>query len=77
MAANTQIGAENNQTLVSIRPQARPSVTIEKDSEVGTIEQNTTTNVPPWVVLLLILGWMLPSPNEISNWVARLIRRKE
>jgi len=38
------------------------------------------TNIPPWVMLLLILGWLLPTPTEIArgfiNFVLTLFGRK-
>lgn len=39
--------------------------------------QVTIQEVPPWVVLLLILGWLLPSPNEIGRWITNLFTRKK
>ena len=77
VAANTQIGAENNQALISVRPQARPTVTLERDAKVDKIEQNTTNNTElnPWLILLLILGWMAPSPGEIARGIRNLWRK--
>jgi len=89
VAANTQIGKTNNQT-VGTTNNVSPTVTVEPDSSVGSIDQRTTTTkvasdkvetvvvneVPVWVVLLLILGWLFPSPQEISRSIVNLFRRK-
>ena len=89
VAANTQIGKTNNQTIgttnnvapsVSLRPNARVD-TIDQsitDSKVSTdkVESVTFNETPPWIILLLILGWLLPSPNEIARWIASLFKRK-
>jgi hypothetical protein len=89
VAANVQAGKTNSQTVgttnnvapsVSIRPNARvdnidQSVTESKVS-TESIDNVTVNEIPPWVVLLLILGWLLPSPNEISRWFLQLFKRK-
>lgn len=89
VAANVQAGKTNSQT-VGTTENTSSSVSIGEDSRVDTIDQsineskvatenidNVTVNeVPPWVVLLLILGWLLPSPNEISRWFSQLFKRK-
>ena len=80
VAANTQVGAENNQGVNtsidrSVRPVAKP------EGPVDTIDQSTrTTNiseVDPLLLLLLILGWLAPSPSEIGRGLLKLFRRKE
>ena len=83
VAANTQIGKENNQGInttidKSVRPVARP------EGPVDTIDQstNTTNNteIDPLLLLLLVLGWILPTPNQIGkgllNFVLMLFGRK-
>ena len=89
VAANVQAGKTNSQTVgttnnvapsVSIRPNARVDNIDQSvnESKVATesIDNVTVNEVPPWVVLLLILGWLLPSPNEISRWFLQLFKRK-
>jgi len=79
VAANTQIGKENNQgvnTTIdnSVRPVARP------EGPVDTIDQSNTTtnnNVDPLLLLLLILGWLAPSPSEIGRGILSIFRRKQ
>jgi hypothetical protein len=54
-----------------------------KEVETGKVENLDiiNTNIPPWVMLLLILGWLLPTPTEIArgfiNFVLRLFGRKD
>ena len=56
---------------------------IIKEVETGTVENLDiiNTNIPPWVILLLILGWLLPTPTEIArsctDFVLRLFGRKD
>jgi hypothetical protein len=71
VAANTQVGAQNNQAAVvgkiagdtKVEAQDLGKLTqAEQAIEAGSVE---ISNIPPWVLLLLILGWLLPSPKEI------------
>ena len=73
VAANTQIGKENNQTGVQVGDAIKND--LSSVQELGKLNQAETTieshgettiqNIPPWGLLLLILGWLLPSPKEI------------
>ena len=53
-----------------------------KEVEAGPIEKLliSNQNIPPWVMLLLILGWLLPTPTEIGrgimNFILALFGRK-
>jgi hypothetical protein len=84
--ANVQAGAENRQALIS-QENAAPSVSIRPRANVGSVrqEQNTTraetiqtynANPPWWVWLLLVLGWLMPSPGEIWRGVVNAFRRR-
>lgn len=79
VAANTQVGKTNSQTLGTTNNIA-PTVSVRPNARVDNIDQSNRTSivneVPVWVVLLLILGWLLPSPNEIGRWIRNLFRRK-
>lgn len=77
VAANTQIGKENYQGINtsvdrSIRPVARA------EGPVETIDQSTTTTnnteIDPFLIILLVLGWLLPSPAEIGRGILKLLR---
>lgn len=65
--ANAQIGAENTQQVVGQ----------QNSSEINaeSVVQNTIQDIPPWVVILLILGWLLPSPQEIFSGMLYAIDR--
>lgn len=63
--ANAQIGAENTQQIVGNQE------TITAQSVV----QQEIQDIPPWVMLLLILGWLLPSPKEILSGTLYTIDR--
>ena len=70
VAANTQVGKENNQGInVSRRPELRP------EGPVDTVIQDnsTTNNVPIWFLLLFALGWLAPSPQEMGRGMLNMI----
>lgn len=80
VAANTQIGKENYQGVTtsvdrSVRPVLRP------EGPVETVQQdNSTTNnteIDPLLLILLVLGWLAPSPNEIARGIRNLFTRKQ
>lgn len=77
VAANTQIGKENNQGVnVSTRPEFRP----EGPIDTAIQDNSTSNNVPFWFLLLFALGWLAPSPQEMGRGIYNLIyviRRKQ
>ena len=81
VAANTQIGKENNQTGVQVGDVKENKMgdvqSIGKMSQAETAidAANVTINsLPPWVLLLIILGWILPSPMEIYRGLINAIK---
>lgn len=86
VAANTQVGKTNNQTIGTssvteqklVRPQARKIEQTADNNKVKADEVKTVVvnEVPPWVILLLVLGWLLPSPSEISRKITNAFRKK-
>jgi len=48
---------------------------IVSESITGGVNTTNIEEMPPWVVLLLILGWLLPSPkviyDEIKSWIRK------
>ena len=82
VAANVQAGAENRQAGVSVegptqslvRPQAR-TIRQEQNATRAETIQTVQNNPPLWVWLLLILGWLLPSPGEMGRTVGGWFRR--
>lgn len=77
VAANTQIGKENTQNI-GLNTSARPQLRVE--APVDTVVQDTSTTkiteVDPLLLVLLILGWLFPSPNEIGGYILRLFKRQ-
>ena len=80
VAANTQIGKENNQTGVQVGDVKENKVEAQ---QIGKLSQadtaieaaNVTINsLPPWVLLLIILGWILPRPIEIYTGLINAIK---
>lgn len=83
VAANTQIGRENTQTVgqdrrssVEVRAPVETVDQSETQTKTGPVESLQITNIPPWVILLLLLGWLLPSPNEMARAIQKLFRRR-
>lgn len=81
--ANVQAGKENTQQAVVNQENIKgENVTVSKVEggnsmevkEIGALHQNIQ-NIPPWVLLLLVLGWLLPSPQEIWTGLMNLIFR--
>jgi len=88
--SNAQIGKENRQSVLSVEQTEEVTAgrdvvqtEIVKEVETGTVENLdiTNTNIPPWVILLLILGWLLPTPTEMVkgffDFILRLFGRKD
>ncbi len=83
VAANTQIGKENNQGVNtsidrSVRPVLRPEGPVENIQQDNSTTNNT--EIDPLLLILLVLGWLAPSPQEIgrglSRWLKELKNRK-
>ena len=89
--ANAQVGKENTQQVVgqqdntkiegeNVNVSQKENDTSINTSKVDSLIQNNT-NVPMWYLLLLVLGWLLPSPQEIwsgfVNSIERLIHGKK
>ena len=88
--SNAQVGKENRQSVMSVEQTeevtaGRDVIQTEviKEVETGKVENLDiiNTNIPPWVMLLLILGWLLPTPTEIArgfmSFVLTLFGRKD
>ena len=76
VAANTQVGAENRQAGLSFETGNAGRDVVNKEVEAGEIDNLNITNenIPPWVFLLALLGWLAPSPGEIGRGFYRLMR---
>lgn len=82
VAANVQAGKENTQQLVANQERTeagRDIITESKQVEAAQVESVTINNVqdiPIWVWIALVVGWVLPSPQEIARGFVNLFRRK-
>lgn len=74
--SNAQIGKENKQSVVTYEQEettsaGRDVITTEvlKEVEAGPVDtlKINNTNMPPWVLLVLLLGWILPTPTQIGR----------
>ena len=77
VAANTQIGKENTQNVgvnTSLRPQLRVEAPVEQVVQDTSTTKNTT--IDPLMLILLVLGWLAPSPNEMARGIRNLFKRK-
>jgi len=85
-AANTQVGKTNTQNVGTtnnveqtlVRPQAK---TIRQSNDTSKVQADSVqtvvvNEVPAWVILLLVLGWLFPSPNEIASYVRSFFTKK-
>jgi hypothetical protein len=78
VAANVQAGKENTQQVVAnqTRTEAGRDVVQQSSPVVAdNIQEVTIQQTPLWMLILLILGWLLPSPNEIARWIRGLFRK--
>lgn len=67
--ANAQIGQNNTQQVVA--NQESTEITAE------SVIQQEIENIPPWVMVLLIAGWLLPTPTTMFNFIAKPFKRKD
>lgn len=85
VAANTQAGKTNTQTIgttnnVEQKLENPVANTIRQSNDSNRVQADSVqtvvvNEVPAWVILLLVLGWLCPSPNEMGRWVRNLFRR--
>jgi hypothetical protein len=75
VAANTQIGRENRQTVLSTERVEAGRDVIQKEVETGQVETLTVNNqdIPPWVLLVALIGWLLPTPTQMGNAIGQAL----
>ena len=87
VAANTQLGETNQQVLgtsettkVDVKD-VQGTVQVSNDkNEVSTDSGSVVVNkteIDPLLLILLVLGWLLPSPQEITRGFINLFKRKQ
>ena len=78
VAANTQLGQQNNQTVGTSTVQEFGSQTTTADkvnssqsqtNKVSATEVQTVVvnELPIWAVFFIVLGWLCPSPKEMGK----------
>ena len=83
--ANAQVGKENTQQAVvnqentkiegeNVNVQQKETDTSISTKNVEKLVQNNT-NVSIWYLLLLVVGWLLPSPQEIWAGFVKSLER--
>lgn len=72
---NAQVGQENTQQVVLEQQnnQVDGNQTLSTVSS-GSVNRISIEQIPPWVMLLLLLGWMLPSPHEMWNGFKNVLK---
>lgn len=87
IAANTQAGKTNTQTLGTstvmgdqkiVRPKAR-TIKQSQDSnkvQADKVETVVVNEIPTWIILLLVIGWLFPSPGEMMRNIRDAFRKK-
>ena len=50
---------------------------LKHDQNERVTFQQEIENIPPWVMVLLIAGWLLPTPTTMFNFIAKLFKRKD
>ena len=86
VAANVQAGKTNTQTIgttnnVEQKLENPVANTIKQSNDSNRVQADRVetvivNEVPVWVILLLLLGWLLPSPNEMGRWIRSPFSRK-
>ena len=76
-----QVGKTNEKTVgikaeeIALNKETRTAEHIVEDSKIGTITGGTITideSIPWYYWVLLVMGWMLPSPGEIYRGIGNL-----
>lgn len=78
VAANVQAGKENTQQIVANQTKSDVGRDLIQQSSpivAENIKEVTIQQTPLWMLVLLVLGWLLPSPNEIARWIRGLFRK--
>jgi len=64
----TNVEAENA-TVSHVRQDKTASVT----GEVAELTVNNLGDIPIWMILFAVLGWMLPTPTEMGKGLSRIL----
>jgi predicted small lipoprotein YifL len=78
VADNVQAGKENTQQAVAVQQKTEAGRDVIQQTSPVVAENIKEVNIqqtPLWILVLLILGWLLPSPNEIARWIRGLFKK--
>lgn len=78
IAANTQVGKENVQQVVANQTEVEAGRDVIQQSAslvAENVKEVTIQQTPIWMIVLLVLGWLFPSPNEIARSIRGLFKR--
>lgn len=77
IATSVQAGKENTKQIVANQTTTEAGRdVIQQDSPIVAeeIKEVNVQQTPMWMLVLLVLGWLLPSPNEIAKWIRGLFK---
>ena len=82
VGVNGQIGSTNTQTVGVTnvnKPTVKAETVVDPDLSVNQVkgESVVINKTEPWVIILLVLGWLAPSPQEIGRGIGNLFRRRK
>lgn len=78
VAANVQAGKENTQQVVVNQTKTEAGRDVVQQSSpviADNIKEVTIQQTPLWMLVLLVLGWLMPSPNEIARSIRGLFKK--
>lgn len=78
VAANVQAGKENTQQAVANQTKTEAGRDVVQQSSpviADNIKEVTIQQTPLWMLVLLVLGWLMPSPNEIARSIRGLFKK--
>ena len=78
MASNAQLGKENTQQVVANQTKTEAGRDVVQQSSpvvAENIKEVTIQQTPMWMLVLLVLGWLMPSPNEIARSIRGLFKK--
>lgn len=77
VSVEAQVGKENRKAIVLGTSEEVKGDKIEKMVETQSVEKMTINQTPLWVIILLVIGWVLPSPQEIARNIINLFRKNK
>lgn len=78
IAANVQAGKENTQQAVANQTRTDAGRDVIQQTSPVIADQIKEVNIqqtPLWMLTLLVLGWLMPSPNEIARGIRGLFKK--